>query len=38
MMEAALIAASGKSRRLTNSELADLISHIGLKPQLQVLA
>jgi hypothetical protein len=38
MMEAALIAAAGKGRRLTHSELADLISHMGLKPQLQVLA
>jgi hypothetical protein len=37
MMEAALIAASGKNRRLTQSELEELIVRLDLKPQLRKL-
>lgn len=37
MMEAALIAVSGKGRRLTRSELEDLLQKLGFQPQLQVL-
>lgn len=37
MMEAALITASGKCRRLTNEELGQMIDQLGLEPQLQVL-
>jgi hypothetical protein len=35
MMEAALIAASGKGRILTHPELTELIDQLGLKPQIQ---
>jgi hypothetical protein len=37
MMEAALIAAAGKSRRLSLVELQAVIDEIGLRPQLRVL-
>ena len=37
MMEAALIAVSGKGRPLTREELIDMIDHLNLKPQLQEL-
>jgi hypothetical protein len=37
MMEAALVAASGKGRPLTWPELNDLIDKLGLQPQLQEL-
>ncbi len=37
MMEAALIAASGKGRRLTQEEIEALLAEIGLEPQLQIL-
>jgi hypothetical protein len=37
MMEAALIAASGKERELTRQELNQLLDQLGLEPQLQVL-
>ncbi|MFZ5809123.1 MAG: quinate 5-dehydrogenase [Chloroflexota bacterium] len=37
MMEAALIAASGKGRKLTVAELNELLDQIGLEPQLQEL-
>ncbi|TFH37839.1 MAG: quinate 5-dehydrogenase [Anaerolineales bacterium] len=37
MMEAALIAVSGKNRPLEESELQAMIDEIGLKPQLQFL-
>jgi hypothetical protein len=37
MMEAALIAASGKGRKLTVPELNELLDQIGLEPQLQEL-
>jgi hypothetical protein len=37
MMEAALIAASGKGRTLTNAELNDLLNKLGFEPQLQQL-
>jgi len=37
MMEAALVAASGKGRPLTWPELDELITRLDLKPQLQVL-
>ena len=37
MMEAALIAASGKGRKLTYEELNQLLSQLGLLPQLQEL-
>ncbi|MDH5607275.1 MAG: quinate 5-dehydrogenase [Anaerolineae bacterium] len=37
MMEAALIAVSGKGRVLTHDELDELIDKIGLKPEIQEL-
>jgi hypothetical protein len=37
MMEAALIAASGKNRPLTHLELMQMIEQLGLRPQLQQL-
>ena len=37
MMEAALIAASGKGRKLTLDEYTELINRLGLEPQLQEL-
>ena len=37
MMEAALIAASGKGRKLTLDEYTELINQLGLEPQLQEL-
>ena len=37
MMEAALIAASGKERKLTKQELTQLLDQLGFKPQLQEL-
>jgi hypothetical protein len=37
MMEAALVAVSGKGRVLTNEELKDLLDKLGFKPQLQEL-
>jgi hypothetical protein len=37
MMEAALIAASGKGRLLTNQELNEMIAQLKLEPQLQEL-
>ena len=37
MLEAALIAASGKGRKLTNTELEGLIDQLGLEPTLQTL-
>jgi hypothetical protein len=37
MMEAALIAASGKGRRLSHDELSEMLGRLGLQPQLQVL-
>ncbi len=37
MMEAALIAVSGKGRKLSYAELNELIDRLGLKPQLQEL-
>jgi len=37
MMEAALIAASGKGRKLTRLELEDMLQILGFQPQLQVL-
>jgi hypothetical protein len=37
MMEAALIAASGKGRPLTHLELTQMIEQLGLEPQLQKL-
>jgi hypothetical protein len=37
MMEAALIAVSGKSRELTREELADMLDELGFEPQLQEL-
>ena len=37
MLEAALIAVSGKKRPLRDDELQTLIDQIGLKPQLQIL-
>jgi len=37
MMEAALIAASGKGRKLSVEELNEMIDQIGLQPQLQEL-
>jgi hypothetical protein len=38
MMEAALIAASGKGRKLTHQELAELLDRLGMGPQLQELS
>jgi hypothetical protein len=37
MMEAALIAVSGKGRELTHEELQELIDQLGFEPQLQEL-
>jgi hypothetical protein len=37
MMEAALIAASGKARRLTDAELNEMIERLGFQPTLQKL-
>lgn len=37
MLEAALIAATGKGRELTHDELNQLIDQLGLKPQIQKL-
>ncbi len=37
MMEAALIAASGKKRVLTRAELNDLLDQLGFRPQIQEL-
>ncbi len=37
MMEAALIAASGKGRKLTKQELNQLLEQLGFEPQLQEL-
>jgi hypothetical protein len=37
MMEAALIAASGKGRKLTYNELSQLLGQLGFQPQLQEL-
>jgi len=37
MMEAALIAVSGKKRSLTHAEINDLLDQLNFKPQLQVL-
>jgi hypothetical protein len=37
MMEAALIAAAGKGRKLTHEELSQMLDQLGFQPQLQVL-
>jgi len=37
-MEAGLIAAAGKGRRLTHEELQGIIKELGLRPSLQPLA
>jgi len=37
MMEAALIAISGKGRKLTNAELDEMLTQLGFEPQLQEL-
>jgi hypothetical protein len=37
MMEAALIAASGKGRKLSREELNQALNQLGLEPQLQEL-
>ncbi len=37
MMEAALIAASGKGRKLTKQELSELLEQLGFQPQMQIL-
>jgi hypothetical protein len=37
MMEAALIAVSGKGRKLTHEELSQMLDQLGFQPQLQVL-
>jgi hypothetical protein len=37
MMEAALIAVSGKGRTLTHEELRELLDQLGFEPQLQEL-
>lgn len=37
MMEAALVAVSGKGRPLTNPELNELLDQLGFKPQIQIL-
>jgi hypothetical protein len=37
MMEAALVAAAGKGRKLTLDELNQMLGQLGLQPQLQVL-
>jgi len=38
MMEAALVAVSGKQRPLSHAELSQLLKELGLEPQLQVLS
>ena len=37
LMEAGLIAASGKGRRLTIDELSEILDHLGMQPHLQEL-
>ena len=37
MMEAALVAVSGKNRKLTSQEYAELLDQLGFEPQLQQL-
>jgi hypothetical protein len=37
MMEAALVAVSGKKRCLTQAEISSLLDQLGLEPQLQEL-
>jgi hypothetical protein len=37
MIEAALIAIAGKSRKLTQDELSQMLDQLGFQPQLQVL-
>jgi hypothetical protein len=37
MMEAALVAVSGKGRKLTNAEYEELIARLGMEPQVQEL-
>jgi hypothetical protein len=37
MMEAALVAVSGKGRPLTREEYNEMIAKLGLEPQLQEL-
>ena len=37
MLEAALIAVSGKGRVLKNDELKELLDELGIEPQLQEL-
>ena len=37
MMEAALVAVSGKNRPLTWDELSEMIAKLGFEPQLQEL-
>jgi hypothetical protein len=37
MMEAALVALAGKGRKLSTTELQDLLNQLGLKPQIQEL-
>ena len=37
MMEAALIAISGKNRQLTNQELEEMLVELDFRPQLQKL-
>jgi hypothetical protein len=37
MMEAALIAAAGKGRKLTHAELREMLDQLGFQPQLQEL-
>jgi hypothetical protein len=36
-MEAALVAAAGRGRALTTSELTELVGRIHMEPQLQTL-
>lgn len=37
LMEAALVAVSGKGRKLTNQELEEMLANLGFEPQIQVL-
>ena len=37
MMEAAMIAAAGKGRKLTHQELSQMLDRLGFQPQLQEL-
>jgi hypothetical protein len=37
MLEAALVAAAGKGRTLTNDELNQIIDELGIKPQIREL-